>query len=136
MNNFKKKEKADRINFFIRLIVLAYITLRTSYAIVYDNALDGNFLFLSLRRLWPFPFKLCFSPYSLIWVGIYIILYAWYVAYKNRPKASAKWKGIEHGSNEFQTREERKDFLEKCTDQIESFTNDEIDNILMFLGEK
>lgn len=135
MSNTKKKERNEKIILFIKIVFFAYITLRTSYAIVYDNALEKGFLLLSLKRLWPLPFKLCFSPYSLIWIGIYIILYAWYVVYKNKPKADAKWKDIEHGSNEFQNKEERKDFLEKCTDKIYDFTDDEINNILNFLGE-
>lgn len=131
-----KNKKGLKISYILIALLLIYLTLRTSYVIIYDKVSLNEFFSIFPIRLLPIPFILCFHPYSLIWVGIYIIIYAWYVSYKNKPKADTKWKEIEHGSNEFQTKEEKKEFIKNCTDEIEKFTEDEIKNILMFLGER
>lgn len=59
-----------------------------------------------------------------------------YYVRKLLPKSSLKWREIEHGSNEFQTKEEKQEFLKNCTDEKIDLLNDEIQKILLFIGEE
>lgn len=127
------KKKKNKLGYIISFIFTLYLVLRTSYMILFDNVTIDNYLSKFFVRLFPIPWKFCFHPYSLFWFGIYIIAIIYINYYDSRPKASPKWKEIEHGSNDFQTKEEIDDFLEKCTDKIIDFTADDINGVELFL---
>ena len=68
---------------------------------------------------------ICSSLVLLLYVylcGFAVCIYAlvFFMALSKRELPKAEMKGIEHGSNDFQTEEERNDFLEKNTTPIYS----------------
>lgn len=130
-----KKGKKNNILVIIVLLITIYLMLRTSYCIIYDNANIYSFFSIFLKRLYFIPWKICFHPISLFWLGIYILIIVWHNYYKLRPKPDWQWHDKEHGSNAFQTKETTEEFLEKCTDNIIPFTKDDIEQVLIFLGE-
>ncbi len=131
------KNNQNKIGFYILLIIsiilVVSIMLKLSFVIIYKNAQFNNVISLLFENVDPQEFKYCFHPYSLFVLGIYLIILAKYYYNKLKPKATAKWRNIEQGSNEFQTEEEKQEFLEKCTDEVINFTEEEIKAVLSFI---
>jgi len=73
---------------------------------------------------------------GIVFLIVLALLISNYYANKLRPKASPKWREIEHGSNEFQTKEEREEFIENCTDEQIALSEKDIERILLFIGER
>ena len=131
MNNaFSKMNKTTKMILRVFFVISVYLVLRTSYILEYDNPTYLNFLRLLLIRLIPIPFKLCFHIYSLIWIALWLLLYAYAMYESVKPKSQLKWQDIEQGSNEFQNNAERKEFIAKCSDDIIKMSDDDINNIL------
>lgn len=129
----RKRRKSNKLILFLLIFFTLYLMLRTSYIIIYDECTLSNFATLLLKRLWPLPFAFCFHPYSLLWLGIFVIALVRYEFYLRRPKAAEKWREIEHGSNEFQDADEKEDFIENCTDKLIDFTEEDILRVLNFI---
>lgn len=137
MNNaFSKMNKTTKMILRVFFVISIYLVLRTSYILEYDKPTYLNFLQLLLIRLIPIPFKLCFHIYSLIWIALWLLLYAYAMYEAVKPKAQLKWQDIEQGSNEFQNNAERKEFIAKCTDDIIKMYDDDINNILFNIKER
>ena len=73
---------------------------------------------------------------GIVFLIVLALLISNYYVNKLRPKASPKWREIEHGSNEFQTKEEREEFIENCTDEQIALSEEDIERILLFIGER
>ena len=129
--NGKKNNNGLKIFLIICLILTIYLILRISYALNYDSS-RNIFNACIDRILNPFPFKLTFNYYSLSVFMVWLLVYALVIKEQAKPKADSKWMGKEHGSNDFYTKGEVEDFIQKKTDPIIAFSSDEIKDIEMY----
>lgn len=122
-NNLQiKSKKNNKFLIFIRILMIfisIYLMLRISYAVNYDNLNYSNFTDVLYKRIInPFPFVLTYNHYSLSVLFFWLLISAFKLKENATPKADNQWKGIEQGSNNFYTKKEIEDFLEKKTDPI------------------
>lgn len=140
INNKKVNKMKYRLfsMFFILLaIFLLYLIYVTSYCIEIDGMnLDNCYIVFAKRFINPTPIKFVFSPYSLLWILLYLISYCLWIASNLKPKADKEWEGIEQGSNHFMDDKELNEFLKTKTDDIKNVSIEEIDLVENYIKEQ
>lgn len=119
----KRKGNSDIREKLIVFAVMAGITVffcgHLSAVIKKGAGLD-NWSIMLMEHLRTAPLDFFHMNYYVLYFAVCIFALIFFVAFSKRELPKAEMKGIEHGSNDFQTEEERNDFLEKNTTPIYS----------------
>lgn len=126
----KKKKTADQKNRRSKIISILVMTVIVVFVLGHLSAvlnaradaedtevLQTAFLEVLLQHIRTKPLGLEINPYVAYFGGLSYLL-GFVLAFSKQVVPSAEMKGIEHGSNDFQTAEERQDFLDTNTSEI------------------
>ncbi len=109
-----------------KLIIFGVIAFMTVFfcghlaAVIEAGAGLDNWSELLRNHVLHVPLDFFYINYYVLYFAVCIYALVFFMALSKRELPKAEMKGIEHGSNDFQTEEERNDFLEKNTTPIYS----------------
>lgn len=89
-------------------------------AVIKKGADLDNWSMMLMEHLRTAPFDFFYVNYYVLYFAVCIFALIVFIALSKRELPKAEMKGIEHGSNDFQTIEERNDFLAGNTTPIYS----------------
>ena len=119
----KRKGNSDIREKLIVFAVMAGITVffcgHLSAVIKKGAGLD-NWSIMLMEHLQTAPLDFLHMNYYVLYFAVCIFALIFFVAFSKRELPKAEMKGIEHGSNDFQTLEERNMFLTNNTTPIYS----------------
>ena len=124
MSEVKKRNgKSDIREKLIAFAVMAGITVFFCghlSAVIEKGADLDNWSTMLMEHLRVEPFDFFHVNYYVLYFAVCIFALIFFMAFSKRELPRAEMKGIEHGSNDFQSIEERNSFLENNTTPIYS----------------